>query len=85
MSMRVDESYQGVVDVTPSDTVNITYPTGTPYSRALYVETSGDLSLLMADSSTTTLSGVTAKVFLPIGVVRVNATGTTATDIKAFY
>lgn len=83
--IRVDESYQGAVDVTPSDTVNITFPSGTSYSRALYVETTGDLSVEMAGGSTILLSGVTAKVFLPIGVVRVNATDTTATDIKAFY
>ncbi len=85
MSTRVDESYQGGVAVTPSDTVNITFPTGTPYGRAIYVDVTGDVAALMADGTTVTFADVAAGVFHKIGVKRINSTGTTATGIKVMY
>lgn len=66
-----------VVLVTPSDTVSLPN-----VALALYVETGGTLSIL-------TETGLTRQVrvadfsILPVGVRRVNATGTTATGIHA--
>lgn len=85
MSMRIDESYQGGVVVTPSDTTKITFPTGTPYGRAVYLDGAGNVSALMADGSTLTFTGLAAGVFHKIGVQRINSTGTTATGIKVMY
>lgn len=64
--------------VTPSDTVNLTES-----ARLLYVGGAGNLSLLTAGGSSISLSGVLAGTFVPVQVARVNATGTTATNIVA--
>lgn len=75
----VPESYRGGAAVTPSDTDEIRE------TRALYVETSGDLALVMSNGDELTLTGVTAKEFLPIAVKQVKSTDTTASGIIAFY
>lgn len=85
MSTRVDDSFQGGILITPSDTVNIVFPVGTPYGRAIYVDVTGDITALMADGSTLTFSDVTGGIFHKIGVKRINSTGTTATGIKVMY
>ncbi|MCM3703795.1 hypothetical protein [Paenibacillus macerans] len=85
MSTRVDESYQGGVVVTPSDTVNITFPIGTPYGRSVYVDVAGDVSAVLADGSGMIFTNLAAGVFHKIGVIRINSTGTTATGIKVMY
>jgi hypothetical protein len=82
-NFRVDTSAQGAIPVTPSDTVNITFPSGVTFSKGVYVGTSGDLSVVMADGTTATYKAATG--LLPLAVVRVNATGTTAGDIVAVY
>lgn len=68
------------VAVTPSDSVDLTYDT-----RALYVGGTGDISVITENGQTVTLVGVPAGSFLPISVSRVRATGTTATNIVAFW
>lgn len=65
--------------VTPHDTTMLT---GT--CRALYVGTTGNLSVLMASGTTATFANVAVGIF-PIQVQRVNATGTTAANITAMY
>lgn len=81
-----DESYKGGVVVTPSDTVNINFPAGTVHSRAITIGTAGDISVLMADGSTLNFSASELPAGLhKLAVKRVNATGTTATQIKALY
>lgn len=82
---RVDTSIQGGVAVTPSDTVNITFPTGTPYSRAIYLGVAGDVTALMADGSTILFKTLAAGVVHHIAVKRINAIGTAATNILALY
>ncbi|KWX71620.1 hypothetical protein AMQ84_27245 [Paenibacillus riograndensis] len=77
-------TYTGGVAVTPSDTLSITYPTGTPYSRAIYVGVSGDVTALMADGSTVLFKAAPVG-HLYIAVKRINATNTTATNIVALY
>lgn len=66
--------------VTPSDTVLL--PNGT--CRALYVGTTGNISVLTASGNTVTFSNVAVGI-LPVQVQRVNSTSTTASTIVALY
>lgn len=83
--MRVDSSAQGAVSVTPSDTVSITFPSGTHYSKGIYVGVTGNLVAVMADGTVVTFTSLAAGVIHPISAKRVNATSTTATGILAVY
>lgn len=60
--------------VTPSDTVSHVLP-----ARAYWVGVLGDVSVLSADGLTTVYKG--AQGLLPVAGVRINSTGTTATNI----
>lgn len=63
--------------ITPSDSVNLAYPT-----RALYVGTGGDIVLLLWDDTTViTLKNVLGGSCLPLCVKRVNETDTGASDL----
>jgi hypothetical protein len=66
--------------VTPSDTNYQAVP-----FRALWVGGAGNVAIVMSDGSVVTFTGVAAGYMLPVGGVRVNATGTTATAIVAVY
>lgn len=67
--------------VTPSDSVDL--PAG---CRGLYVTTGGTtLTLVGDDGVAVNFGAVGNSVFLPIGPVRVNSTGTDATGIIALY
>jgi hypothetical protein len=66
--------------VTPSDTVNLA-----PGCRGLFVGTAGNLSLVGDDDHAETFATTNANSFIQLGPKRVNATGTTATDIIALY
>jgi hypothetical protein len=85
MTKHIDYSHQGGVEVTPSDTDNISFPANIQYSRAIRVDVSGALSMVMADNSVVTLANVVADFDHPYAVKRINASGTTATGITAFY
>jgi hypothetical protein len=74
----VQESFRGAFNVTPSDTGTIRE------TKALYIGTSGDLKVDMADGSTVTFSSIGVG-FHELSVKRVYATGTTATNIVALY
>lgn len=50
-------------------------------TRALYVGSGGDLAVTMLSGATVVLTGVAAGSLLPLRVVRVHATGTTAGTI----
>lgn len=53
-----------------------------PPRRGIYVGTSGDVSITMADGSGGTLPNLAAGVWHPImGILRVNTSGTDAADI----
>ena len=78
--------------VTPSNTVNIPYPgdnTASPnearWPCVLYVGTGGTLRILTADGDDVTLLNVANGTFIPIQVIRVFATSTTASDIIALW
>ncbi|MGO6687924.1 spike base protein, RCAP_Rcc01079 family [Rhizobium leguminosarum] len=70
---------QGIVSVTTSDTVPLTKPI-----RAFMVTAPGNVSVLMADGSTGVFPGCVAGTQYMGKILRVNATGTTATGIKGF-
>lgn len=64
--------------VTPSDVTNLTNP-----ARSLYVGVAGNLSVVMyGDGATVVFANVPVGIF-PIQITRVNATGTTATNLVA--
>lgn len=84
--MLVDESYKGGVAVTPSDTVNITFPSGTNYSRAIAIATAGTVSAVMSDGSVLAFTAAQLPAGIhKLAVKRINSTGTTATGIIALY
>lgn len=68
----------GAVAVTPSDSTVL------PVTRALYVGTTGNVAVMMADDMTITFSTVPVGI-LPIQVQKVLSTGTTASNIIALY
>lgn len=66
----------GAFAVTPSDSTVL------PVTRALYVGTTGNVAVMMADDMTITFSTVPVGI-LPIQVQKVLSTGTTASNIIA--
>lgn len=68
------------VSVTPSDTVDQTVA-----FRALWIGVTGNVSIQFRDGTSATFVGVPAGYMLPVGGIRVNSTGTTATSILAVY
>lgn len=68
----------GVQPVTPSDTVSLSTP-----GVGLYVGGAGNISAVMEDGSTATFTGVPVGTWIPLVFSRINATGTTATNLVA--
>ena len=66
----------GAQNITPSDTVNLLIP-----AVGLFVGGAGNISAVMENGDTVTFTGVTAGSFLPFIFSRINATGTTATNM----
>ncbi|NKB28862.1 MAG: hypothetical protein GKR99_15455 [Rhodobacteraceae bacterium] len=66
-----------IIAVTPSDVTNLD-----DVAVALYIETGGALSLETVGGGSRTVN-VADNAVLPVGVARVNATGTTASGIHA--
>lgn len=64
--------------VTPSDTVDLTN-----VSRAIWVGTAGNVSLITKAGQTVTFVGVQAGTLLPIRASRIRATSTTASNMLA--
>jgi hypothetical protein len=78
--------------VTPSDTVDIAYPgdaTAAPNTAkwpcVLYVGGAGDVKVKTASGDEVTFVGIAAGTFMPVNVVRVFSTGTSATNILALW
>jgi len=69
----------GGAAVTPSDSTII------PYFRALYVGGAGDVAVMFANGTTATHVGVAAGSTLPVQGTKVLSTGTTATNIVAWF
>ena len=77
------------VGVTPSDANNIPNPTspdGVPNEgNVLYVGTGGDLTVTTVSGDKATFVNIQGGSFLPIQIIKVWATGTTANDIIALW
>jgi len=66
--------------VTPHDSTEFAVRT-----RALYIGSGGALTVTMIDGSNVTFVGVVAGSVLPLRVIKVLATGTTASSIVALF
>lgn len=73
------EPFSRAVSVTPSDTTLIAP------SRGIMASGGTELAIAFQDGSTVILTNITPGYIYPVSVVKVLATGTTATDIIAFY
>jgi hypothetical protein len=72
--------------VTPSNTADIVSPSGGPNEGCvLYVGTGGILRVLTAGGDDITFQNVPNGTFIPVQVVRVFATTTTALNIVALW
>jgi hypothetical protein len=65
--------------VTPSNTVNLSSPS------VIYVGVGGAVKVTTAQGDEVTFSGLTAGTVIPVQVLRVWATGTTATNMVRIY
>lgn len=84
MSYQKLQSSQ-VQSVTPSDTENFQYETQPNRGAVLYVGTAGDLRVLTPNNDDVVFKNVAEGSFLPVQVVRVFSTDTTAEDIVALW
>lgn len=66
--------------VTPNDSTDLS-----SVSRAIYVGVGGDIKVTTSGGSTVTLVGAVAGSTIPLRVSRVWSTGTTASDLVAFW
>ena len=70
----------GATPVTSSNTTSLT-----PRARALWIGGAGNVSAVFDNGSEATVENIAAGSLLPMRVVRVNETGTSATSILALY
>lgn len=87
MTVRSNEALQGVTTsalggfaITKSDVTEFATMT-----KGLYVGTTGDVAVVMADGSAFTIPSVPAGAVLPIQVKQVKSTGTTADGFIGLY
>ena len=72
--------------VTPSDTVDVAAVTGGSNNGCvLYVGGAGNVKVLTVGGDEVTFTGIQAGTFMPVQVLRVYSTGTTATNIVALW
>jgi len=72
--------------VTPNDNANITYFGGTnDFPCVLYIGTGGNLRVMTAGGDDVVFSNVLGGTTLPVQVIRVYATNTTASNIVAMW
>lgn len=80
---------QRAAGVTPSDTVDIpniaTQDGSGNRGCLLYVGTTGDLKVITSGGDTVTFVGIPGGQFLPLSVIRVFSTDTTADNIIALW
>jgi len=78
--------YNDNLAVSPDNAVNfVPYATKGLLTSALYVGGAGSVVAVDENGEATTFVAVPVGTFLPIAVKRVNATGTTATNLVACY
>lgn len=69
----------GALAITPSDTVNLENPS------VVYIGVGGNIKVTTAVGDETTFVGLLAGSILPVQVIRVWNTGTTATNLVRIY
>lgn len=69
----------GAVSITPSNTVNLANPC------VVYVGVTGNVRVLTAQGDDVTFVSVPAGAVLPVQVIRVYSTSTTATSLVGIY
>ncbi len=69
----------GAVAITPSDSVNLTTPS------VVYVGVGGSVKVTTAQGDDVTFAGLIAGTVIPVQVIRVWSTGTTATSLVRIY
>lgn len=77
-----------IIAVTPSDTVNFVPGSGyAPACRGISIAVAGTVSVLTANAQSVSFASgeLLVGVIYGISALRVNATGTTATGIKAYF
>jgi hypothetical protein len=79
MTSYVDPAKQGIA-ITPSDSADFSFG----FTRGIYVGGAGNISVEMANG-TVMFYTVNAGSVLPLRVKRVNATGTTASNLVGLY
>ena len=77
--LQVGSSATGAIAGVPNDSTTFS-PT-----KGLYVGVSGDVAVTMENGQDVTFVGLAAGIIHPISVIKVKATGTTATSIVAVY
>lgn len=76
---------RGARAVTPADS-DLTHPLKMIATRGLYIGTAGNVAvLLLNDADPVTFIGVLAGSILPLRVIQVRTTNTTASNIVALY
>lgn len=74
------------VAVIPNNTVNVSEETEAPKSGVvLYVGTKGNLKVLTVGGDEVTFTNIQDGSFIPVQVLRVYSTGTTASNIIALW
>jgi hypothetical protein len=71
--------------IIPDDNNNLSDANGEVLTRAVYIGGNGNISFINHEGNSVVLTGCVAGTFFPIQVSRINSTGTTATNIVAFY
>lgn len=80
MTVQIAAINQAVA-VIPDPAFN--FPRG--LTRAIYVGTGGDVNAVFQDGSTALFSSVPSGTWLPLALMRVNDSGTTAQNILALF
>lgn len=68
-----------IAPVSPSDADNL------PNAGVLYIGGAGNIRVDLINGVTVTVNGLTAGTILPVKVVKVHSTSTTATNIAVLY
>ena len=83
--MIVQPSYNYAATISKSDSANITAVGAACPVQAVYVGGMGDLVAVFPDGSTATFKSIPAGTILPITIIRVNDSNTSASDMLALY
>lgn len=80
MATSATQSARDCADITPSNTANMARE-----ARAIFIGSGGNLKITTQYGSTVTFKNLVRGQILPVQVVKVWATGTTAGDLIALY